>query len=107
MKLNCIRTKLALENDGMESSWIDVNEASVIIGFDNRLWVKLSPGVTGYESASVEDLLKESYRGDWSACAGTPGSWDRLVVPFQEMERLKDILRLIPQPKEQKTSEAQ
>ncbi len=93
MRLSCIRTNCTTNIETVET-----HLATVEIGFDSRLWVKLKPGVTGYESASVDNLLNEPGQG-WCACAGTKGSWDKLVVPKQELERLDDVLRLLAQPK--------
>jgi len=49
-------------------------------------------GVTGYESISAEDLQKHGGVSgkDWYACVGTPGKWDTLVVPCDEMLLLRD-----------------
>ena len=48
------------------------------------LWLHLTVGaVTGFESAPVDRLLAGLADPDWSgwtACAGTPNSYDRLVV---------------------------
>lgn len=89
MRLKCIRTNCFT---GKETE--EIHTASVKIGTGYVAWVYLSPGVTGYESCSVESLLK-SKRGTWPACAGTPERWDTLVVPEEEVERLADHLRLI------------
>jgi hypothetical protein len=53
------------------------------------LFKLLEGGVTGYESFYIdsyvyEDILKSIKNKEedyWTAYAGTPGSWDRLVVP--------------------------
>lgn len=95
MRLKCERWTLD-QNGEPDTGKDEIHTAEVRRGFDGKLWVHLRPGVTGYESASVEDLLKDNKLSNWPACAGTPGSWDRLVVPEVELERLKDILRLIP-----------
>ena len=47
--------------------------------------------VTGYESASINDLLKHS--NDWLACAGGMG-WDSLLI------KKKDLIPIISQMKE-------
>lgn len=96
MKLKCIRTNC---HTGKETE--EIHTAAVRIGSGYEAWVYLYPGVTGYESCSVKDLLRErrdkddsADAGSWHACFGTPESWDKLVVPKEEMERLKDSLRL-------------
>lgn len=67
----------------------------------NSWWVELKPGVTGYESVAVSDLLRshdERYSAipkGWFANSGTAGSYDELYVLPEGMERLKDYLRLI------------
>ena len=45
-------------------------------------------GVTGYESISVDALMKQDGDG-WFACAGTKGRWDTLFIT----ERWMDIIR--------------
>lgn len=50
-------------------------------------WCRItSGGVTGYESAKIDDLLKyhtSKYHKDagWHANAGTPKTWDTLYLP--------------------------
>lgn len=93
MRLNCIRTNCST---GLKKT--KVHTASIKFGACHKFWVCLSPGVTGYESCSTEDLLRESKRWnqkEWHACVGTSGSWDSLVVPEAELERLKDMIRLL------------
>jgi hypothetical protein len=93
MRLNCIRTDCSTQEKKTE-----VHTASVKFGACHEFWVYLSPGITGYESCSVDNLLSENKKwntGDWTACAGTTGAWDSLVVPKDELERLKDMLRLL------------
>jgi hypothetical protein len=67
-------------------------------GYLNSWWVQLKPGVTGFESVSVANLLRDpagrSLIG-WFACAGAAGSYDELYVLPEEVERLKDFLRLV------------
>jgi len=89
MRLNCIRTAY----DGKQ--WTEVHTVKVEYHGDNlnSWWIKLSPGVTGYESAPVESILKDDKRG-WNANAGSQ-NYDRLWVPEAEMDRLRDMLRLI------------
>lgn len=47
-------------------------------------------GPTGYESFSIgsryTDLNGMCLKG-WCACAGTPGTWDRLVISAEEMKK--------------------
>ena len=67
--------------------------------FHNGGWaVTLDPGVTGYESAFVHDLRRQNANGSkqWVACAGTSEKWDILVIPAEEMEKLMDVLNLLP-----------
>ncbi len=61
-------------------------------------WFYIFPGVTGYESfeltkESVEDVCKIG----WVACKGTKGSWDRLVIPAEELRQVLRQLNLIDQ----------
>lgn len=93
MKLKCERTKL---NSG--ETTIEYHRAIIQHSNSGVGWcIYLKPGVTGYESFLMSDWF---YRIDkeegWCACAGTPDSWDKLVVPKEEMERLRDILELLP-----------
>jgi len=57
----------------------------IIENSSDRPVFKILDGPTGYESYSVEDLLNDSCRGWFSACAGTKGRWDRLDVNGQEI----------------------
>ena len=44
-------------------------------------------GATGHESATIAALVR--YLGEpWEACSGTPGRWDRLVVPAESVSYL-------------------
>lgn len=93
MKLNCIQTDCC---SGVEKN--SVQTARLKYGPCNEWWVHIEPGVTGYESASVNDLLSYDRRcilAGWYCCAGTKGSWDSLLVPNAEFERLRDYLRLL------------
>lgn len=92
MKLKGIQTNCCTKQ---ERECIQTASLVYHAGYLNTWYVELSPGVTGYESASVDSLLKENRFLTWPACAGTDGSWDRLVIPAAEMERLKDYLRLL------------
>lgn len=93
MRLNCIRT-----NSHTDQETTEVHTATVHWSDGLKEWVvKISPGVTGYESALVRDLLREDRKfPDWCCCGGTKGSCDKLVIPKSEFERLLDVLRLIP-----------
>ena len=52
-------------------------------------------GVTGHESFVVDDMDLSRARNGWTACAGTPGSWDRLFVPAEEMQRVLDAVAFV------------
>lgn len=92
MKLLCERINCSTEAKTIEHHTATLHYHASIKSW----WIKLSPGVTGYESAPVEGLLAENRRWrHWSACAGTPGAWDSLVVPEAELDRLLDMLRLL------------
>ncbi len=94
MKLKCIRTN--------SSSGVETHEEhrAVLRHSQGSGWcLYLEPGVTGYESFLIRDWYygKNNHTKDgWCACAGTANSWDKLVVPPEEMERLRDILELLP-----------
>jgi hypothetical protein len=52
-------------------------------------------GVTGYESFFINSRsLQRSAFVDWTACMGTPGRWDRLVVPWSSMKQVFDHFEL-------------
>lgn len=93
MKLTALRTKCYGDHATVEAP--QIAHLQWHAGYLNSWWIKLEPGVTGYESASVASILSDILPGSWCACAGTEGSWDKLVVPASEMERLRDALRLI------------
>lgn len=93
MKLNCIRTNLTTGEQKTEEHRATLYHSKTI-----GWCLRLEPGVTGYESVIVTDFLSvppDKHNG-WSACAGTPGSWDKLYVPKNEMNRLRDIIELLP-----------
>lgn len=93
MRIQCLRTEI--KQDGTERfTYEEIHIAEVRYHESLKsYWLYISPGVTGYESAEVALLLK--HKGDWCACAGTPGSWDKLVIPADVIECLKDVLRLV------------
>lgn len=49
-------------------------------------------GPTGYESFNIDEYANwpRMIRHGWTACAGTAGRWDRLVIPGPEMRRIHD-----------------
>jgi len=58
-------------------------------GYDNKFWMYIIEGaVTGYESASVDDIINRGRGNGWLACAGTQRLWDRLLIPPEEMEKV-------------------
>lgn len=91
MRLSCVRIDCVTGTARNEFHKAKLKH-SEIVGWS----VQLDPGVTGYESFMVSDMLKRDDDGSWTACAGTPGSWDKLIVGGSEMERLRDVLRLLP-----------
>jgi hypothetical protein len=55
-------------------------------------WIKIVEGnVTGYESFEFKNLDRLCERG-WMACMGTKGMWDKLFIPAEEMQKLKDYV---------------
>lgn len=63
-------------------------DREVQLEFDpERRVVSMRGGPTGYESFYLDDYLKRPTRNGWTACAGTPGRWDRCFVPQAEMQR--------------------
>jgi len=57
----------------------------------NKFYINIVDGVTGYEGASLSALKEQS--GTWSACAGTRGRWDRLVIPETSMQKIKEWIK--------------
>lgn len=58
---------------------------------NERRSFQLINGVTGYESFYIDSDLRNVKRmceKGWCACAGTKGSWDRLVIPADEMKKV-------------------
>lgn len=55
-------------------------------------WLKIVDGsVTGYESISIQDLLRhEDWSTGWSCCAGTKGRWDSLRISGEDMKQLQE-----------------
>lgn len=67
-------------------------------GFGDQDWLFIDGGgVTGYESipvTSVEDAIRQGKA--WSACHGTEGRWDGLLVPVESLRAARDALALVP-----------
>lgn len=62
-----------------------------ILNENERRIFRLINGVTGYESFYIDSDLrnvKQMCERGWRACAGTKGSWDRLVIPADEMRKV-------------------
>jgi hypothetical protein len=58
----------------------------VTLTLDERGWVHMKGGPTGYESFEYADGLKYGIvENGWMACGGTPGSWAQCFVPADEM----------------------
>ena len=92
MIIKCKRTRCW----GNKDTFDEEHKAYLKRGND-RWWVYLDPGVTGYESIDTESLIKcRDRKGHWPACVGTDEKWDRLVVPNEEINRLVDIVELLP-----------
>lgn len=57
----------------------------VFVGHNEQLWIQCEGGPTGFESCHLE-FIQEGR--DWLACAGTMGSWDRLLIPHDELRKV-------------------
>lgn len=93
MRLQCKRTHHTTKTEKIETHKATLHHTK------NLGWsIKLTPGVTGYESLMVHDIMRNDEFNDkpWCACAGTDGTWDKLEISAEEMARLRDILRLLP-----------
>lgn len=91
MKLHCHRTNCSTGEKTFE--W---HRAKIKLSPSVGWCVELTPGITGYESFIIEDFMRKPPEAGWHACAGTPGSWDTLFVPQAELDRLIDVLELLP-----------
>lgn len=89
--LMAIRTRLAKDERQSCTSLV-----GIVFGFADRPGGRvigvLEGGVTGYEqygwgNGRASDATRETLSGDVCPCAGTVGSWDRLVIPASEMQR--------------------
>lgn len=78
MRLNCERTNCSTNKITQE-----IHFATVETGFDGFLWVKLSPGITGYESASVKDLIKGHTKSVWFIWTGTLKELQQFMKKFK------------------------
>ncbi len=57
-------------------------------GHSGKVFAVVEGWVTGYESFYVEDMLNGPIPLDgWGACAGTDHRWDRLMIPFDQMQK--------------------
>ncbi len=88
---NCLtgkETTVELEYEIMEQ--FRENPDGILNKDEQRLF-RLINGVTGYESFYIDSDLrnvKQMCERGWCACAGTNGSWDRLVIPAEEMKKV-------------------
>lgn len=90
MRLHCKRINCVSGEEKWE--WHDA-----VIKHSSVGWcIYLTPGVTGHESFIIHNFLRASREKSWTACAGTSGRWDTLVVPTEEVNRLVDVLELLP-----------
>jgi len=64
-------------------------------GYDERHWVYLLNGVTGYESIAVERIKEPCIEGckGWIACMGTDRRWDKLIIPHEEMDKVREHIK--------------
>jgi hypothetical protein len=52
-------------------------------------------GVTGWEYFGVDQKIKrDTFQSGRTACSGTPGEWDKLFIPGDEMTRALEELGL-------------
>lgn len=57
--------------------------------FDGADWIHIvDGGATGHESMPLDHLDEAIAADGWLACFGTPGRWDRLVVPATSLQEL-------------------
>ena len=62
----------------------------VFVGHGGVEWIRPVPGVTGYESAQLKEIIKDYFDNKpvfsrWIACAGTLNKYDRLEIPMSEI----------------------
>lgn len=93
-----VRPIKAIRTDCVTGEQKEVELAYEVIETDDgRKLFKLQGGPTGYESFHITQALIEEYRhapqtcGDWIACSGTKGIYDKLVVPLAEMREALGI----------------
>jgi hypothetical protein len=63
---------------------------------DGQVLKVVDGGITGYESFIITEavVMKICEKG-WWACMGTPGSWDSLYFPAEEMRRVFDAFGIL------------
>lgn len=88
---NCITeevTTVELEYEIIEQ--FGESQEGILTKNERRIF-RLIGGVTGYESFYIDSDLRNVKRmceKGWCACAGTKGSWDKLVIPAEEMKKV-------------------
>lgn len=91
-KVKCIRTdcntgeEKEVEMDFVIEPYTDKYRPS-----EDLQTLRISPGVTGYESFIIDSDLKNfkkmAERG-WAPCIGTKGTYDKLIIDAEEMSKL-------------------
>lgn len=93
-KIKARRQALAAASNRKAGVWRDVEIAVSIFPKGDRpnsTFKIVDGGVTGFEACYMDDrFVNGTAAEDWSACWGTEGRWDALIVPAAEMRRAWD-----------------
>lgn len=63
-------------------------------------YIHVLGGPTGYESMPFKSLDRAIEAGGWLACFGTPGRYDRLLIPAEQLQILKSSEGVLRRPHE-------
>lgn len=59
---------------------------------DGEKSFQLIGGPTGYESFYIDkETAKRKIKYGWKACMGTKNSWNKLFIPAEEMNKIKEL----------------
>lgn len=83
-----IRTNCLTGKESEKHVRVVVRFAASSLGDGLGRWIFeiVGGGVTGHEGWYVEDYFSKPLDRDWWACAGTPGRWDGLRIPLDQMK---------------------
>lgn len=96
------KTRKTIEISGLRTNCFSGESFTVTLlafltdGLHGKVF-KIDNGPTGYESFYLDENIIKIFRQEgkpWVACMGTSRSWDKLVIPNEEMIKAFDYLEI-------------